>query len=122
MICNIIDNMKLKIKTIFKNLFQTKKPPQTIEQLLNEISPKVDDVMIDYTKNHPYKPLGGEIKLTIHSSNAVLIHWDLYFLDDREKHQKVSSKKIIDKSLLTSDAYEKIKTDSPTFIIHPPKI
>lgn len=124
MICSITKIIKDKIKEILKQIFHNEnKPPKTLEQLLDEISPSIDNIIIDYSKNKQLKPLGGEIKLSIHNhnSNEVVIHWDLYFLDENQQYQRMSSEKVINKSMLDAESYQKIKESSPKFAIDPPK-
>jgi hypothetical protein len=119
-----MQTIKDKIKEILEQVFNKENgSPKTIEQLLNEISPSIDNIILDYSKNRKLKPFGGEIKLSVHerNSNKIVIHWDLYFLDENQKYQKVSSEKTISKSMLDDQSYQKIKKNSPVFVIDPPK-
>lgn len=125
---NVINNVKLKLKLklkirtiLFKNLCQTKRLPQTIEQLLNEISPQVDELMVGHAKKHSCKALGGELKTTTHDNGSIFIQWDLYFVDTHQKYQKIHGNKSIARSSIIQKDYEMIKNNSPVFTINPPE-
>lgn len=96
--------------------------PMTIEQLLNNFSPVIDEKIIQHVKSTQETPVGGEIKFSLKSDNEILAIWDFYFTDKNNKYKKISSEKIIAKSSVTDDAYQHIKGNSPTFNIDPPKM
>lgn len=123
MTCNIINFIKSKVKEIFQKLISNEpRSPKNTEQLLSELSPSIDDIIINHVKNQHYKYVGGEIQLSVTENRELSILWDLYFLDNNEKYHKVSSKKIIDKSIITEPSFEQIKKDKPKFVIEPPKL
>lgn len=96
--------------------------PLTLDELLNNFSPIIDEKVIRHAKSTHETPVGGEIKFTAKSDNEILAVWEFYFTDSQNKYKKISSEKVIEKSSVTDETYQHIKANSPTFSIDPPKI
>lgn len=97
--------------------------PMSIEKLLQNFSPIIDEKVIQYAKTKNLKPIGGEIKFSISptNENEIITCWDFYFIDTNQQYKKISSEKTITKSSLTEEAYKNIKNNQLTFEIEPPK-
>lgn len=94
--------------------------PLSIKQLLNYLSPVIDEKIIEQMKDTTLKPIGGELKLIAQLNNDILVIWDFYFINTQNKYIKIGNEKIIKQSRLTHEACEQIKSNVMVFDIKTP--
>lgn len=96
------------------------KIPMTIEQLLEKISPIIDEEIINHAKDKNLTPIGGEIKLNMQTDNNILASWEFYFSDNHKNISKIGSKNTISQNSLTTDAILQVQSHDLIFNINLP--
>lgn len=110
-----LDKLEPELESKLKSKFLS------VEELLDNYSPIIDEKIIEYAKSTQETPIGGEFGLQVNSDEDVLLTWEFYFTDSQNKYKKIGSEKAIQKSLLADEVYAQIKANSPKFTIDPPK-
>lgn len=94
----------------------------TLESLLQELSPKIDQEIIKTAKQGNLTPVAGDLKISVKDDKHLSIFWEFYYTDSNNKYHKTQSEKVIDNSFLTDDSITRIKTQPLAFPINPPSI
>lgn len=83
--------------------------PVSLNDFLMELSPIIDEKIIDHAKYNQLTPVGGSISLSKNpSDDNVLVAWEFYFSNNEKKLQKIQSEKIFDKGIFDAESYQKI--------------
>lgn len=93
--------------------------PISIDALAENLSPAIDQQIVEISRTEGLKPLGGELK-AIYINDSIELHLKSYFNDKNNKVILKESKKIIDKNYLDQDSIDKVKVSELVYPITPP--
>ncbi len=106
------------------NLLQkiSKNNPQTIQEYLQQISPKIDIIMNDYSRKNNVKAVGGEISFQIdNQNNHINSYWKFYYLNKENNVIEVTNKLKLKKEVFTKEDIAEIQLKSSVYAITPPE-
>lgn len=100
------------------------KEPIKLSTLLENISPDIDNKILDVSKNQNLNPIGGEVLIYMKDDDNVMVEWSFYFNSKENTTQeltKISSQKFIANEYIVNDDILSIKENKILkFAIEPP--